>query len=600
MMSDNEKINVKTLKGAFREGATPNEQDYASLIDLASVGSRAVGATDGDATTPNPGPGLHIEGGKLAIYAGQGISASTDGVALTVDNRTLETTQKGLVVKLAENSGLKADDHGLQVSAGPGLETGGNGLTVALLKGNSGLSATPNGLAVNIAPKSGLAFDETSGAIKVKVASSGVNYIEVSDDGGLAITAAGVDKIKEAMKDSVINAIPKAQENTSHGFKKDTLTKAGTVVAQIEEALNDAYNTGWNLAGALEVLTEKVRNYVSDKIIHDSVLSLSALNADGHLHFYARSGKEFAPDQLILRRVIADGGVSDGYNPTHDTIDDYEKGIYAVIGCVDGEGNPAKGPSLYAQNAVMLLIGESVRTVVGHWDLLDNATWHPEPTLDPLVRIEGYNDGYDKADQNHDSTAAKAEYTSGYNKGHDDGYDEADKNPNSTSAKAADVNPESSSAKKARETYYDYGYGEAKKRSMLLLHNPETTQFNVTYHDETGIGDAISLLDFVPDLKQYAEMGFTLVDVYDKNSFSEINDTDHEGNVYIQYDRDTYMLYYYAGPLVDHGGAWLPGDFTEKDVPCWFKLRFQYTHPDWPSSYMSVQMTVNVVAVTTG
>ncbi|EFE93381.1 hypothetical protein [Serratia odorifera] len=78
-MTENKTIDINALRGAFKEGATPNELDYGTLIDLASVGSKALGAATTDATTPVPGHGLEAPGGKLAVKAGKGVAVGGRG-----------------------------------------------------------------------------------------------------------------------------------------------------------------------------------------------------------------------------------------------------------------------------------------------------------------------------------------------------------------------------------------------------------------------------------------------------------------------------------------------------------------------------------------
>ncbi|MGP2927038.1 hypothetical protein ACTVKR_23935 [Serratia bockelmannii] len=44
-MADPNSVSVEALKSAFKEGATPNEEDYHALIELAVVGGKALGVT---------------------------------------------------------------------------------------------------------------------------------------------------------------------------------------------------------------------------------------------------------------------------------------------------------------------------------------------------------------------------------------------------------------------------------------------------------------------------------------------------------------------------------------------------------------------------
>ncbi|HEJ6984603.1 TPA: hypothetical protein SMF26_004713 [Serratia marcescens] len=236
----NKKINITELKNAFKEGAIPNEQDYGNLIDLAAVGGRVLGATEEDATALHLGDGLKYVDGKLAILptpAG-GVLVNKEGVSVKVDGNALAATEKGVALKLHQNGGLAVDDNGLHIKAGAGIKADKDGVTVALAP-ESGLTVEGNQLAVNLSQTSGLAFDD-KGALKVNVNTEEKNNYITSTDKGLAITAEGVTKIKEALKEVSLTALESAVKGTDSGANSDYKPN-GEVEIQISQALVNAY-----------------------------------------------------------------------------------------------------------------------------------------------------------------------------------------------------------------------------------------------------------------------------------------------------------------------------------------------------------------------
>ncbi|ALL39855.1 hypothetical protein B9T65_05730 [Serratia marcescens] len=247
----NKKINITELKNAFKEGAIPNEQDYGNLIDLAAVGGKVLGATEEDATALHLGDGLKYVDGKLAILptpAG-GVLVNKEGVSVKVDGNALATTERGVALRLHQDSGLAVDDNGLHIKTGAGLKTDKDGVTVALVP-KSGLTVEGNKLAVNLSQTSGLAFDE-KGALKVNVNTEAKNNYITSTDKGLAITAEGVTKIKEALKEVSLTALERAVRGTDSGAK-DNDKANGEVETQISQALVNAYKQRSN--GKIRVL----------------------------------------------------------------------------------------------------------------------------------------------------------------------------------------------------------------------------------------------------------------------------------------------------------------------------------------------------------
>ncbi|MBH2988188.1 hypothetical protein I5Q25_08860 [Serratia ureilytica] len=235
------KVDINVLKAAFKEGATPNENDYHDLIELASLGSKALGAPSENATVPKPGAGLTYSADKLAIHAGPGISAGKDGVTVSVDKNTLDVSHSGVALKLSPLGGLSSDGQGLHVKTGAGLKTDKDGLSVALAE-KSGLTTASHvlGIAIN-EHQSGLGFD-SKGALEVKLASDN-QYIERTGQ-GLSINEKGIKKIKEALQETSLAALQRAVHQTESGAKKETQT-ANKVERDIASALNTAYDKGY-------------------------------------------------------------------------------------------------------------------------------------------------------------------------------------------------------------------------------------------------------------------------------------------------------------------------------------------------------------------
>ncbi|QRR07648.1 hypothetical protein FPJ27_15390 [Burkholderia sp. MS455] len=399
----NKTINVASVKDKYRAGATPNEDDYQNLIDLAAVGSQALGATPQDATTLHPGNGLELVDNKLTVKEGAGVTVDKNGVAVKVDGTTVkvDTTLDALAVALKDgDSGLDTTG-GLHVKTAQGLTTGKNGLELALAS-PSGLSTAGDKLSVAIVPTaSGLEFDKTTGALEVKIGPADGNFIQKSD-AGLAITADGIVKIKDALKSISIKALEDADNNTSHGFQRDTVAKdPKSVEAQIAAALNRAYGEGWNLQQAVQKLAKLLNDFRQGRpgnFIKDSVISLSGLN--NYLDLYTSGASPYETRQLRMARVGADGEAT--WLPTvkDKSISKIDSGIYAVLGLLDKDGNPQDGGDHYTQHALMIVVGEAhddadkVRAVVGKWDFLDKwdtgravGAWSWCPTIDPIPKF---------------------------------------------------------------------------------------------------------------------------------------------------------------------------------------------------------------------
>lgn len=235
------KVDINVLKAAFKEGATPNENDYHDLIELASLGGKVLGASSEDATVPKPGAGLTYSADKLAIHAGPGISVGKDGVTVNVDKSTLDVSHSGVALKLSPLGGLSSDGQGLHVKTGAGLKTDKDGLTVALAE-KSGLTTASNVLGIVINEhQSGLGFD-SKGALEVKLASDN-QYIERTGQ-GLSINEKGITTIRTVLQETSLAALKRAVQQTESGAKKETQT-ANKVERDIASALNTAYDKGY-------------------------------------------------------------------------------------------------------------------------------------------------------------------------------------------------------------------------------------------------------------------------------------------------------------------------------------------------------------------
>lgn len=357
-------VYVDTLKEAFKEGATPNEKDYGALIDLAAVGSKALGAKDATPTTPEPGEGLEIAQNKLAVKAGKGVIVDGNGVAVKGDGKSVRVTENGVGVQVKPDGGLTTDDgQGLHVKLGAGVTSTADGLAIHLAD-KSGLKADKAGLAVNVA--AGLGIDG-KGALEVKVKTGSDNYITSGTD-GLAITPGGVKAIEAALKSVSLGALKKADDATSHGFRVDA-TPAGPnegVQKQIAEKLNEAFTEGWHLTqprAALFTALKAFRTANTGKINEGGLIAPSAVT--GKTGLYNQEGVEYGAGMVIAFKVNPAGEALEVKAGAYT-----EDGIYALVGKLDKDGVPKAGDPVekVTPNALMVLVAQKVVTVVGHWD----------------------------------------------------------------------------------------------------------------------------------------------------------------------------------------------------------------------------------------
>ncbi|MGP2927030.1 hypothetical protein ACTVKR_23895 [Serratia bockelmannii] len=237
-------IDVTTLKSAFKEGATPNQEDYAQLIDLAAVGSRALGTIDKD----RPRDGLTLDKEyRLSVKSGKGVTVDDKGVAVQVDGNTIIATEDGLAIAIAKDKGLDTSDKGLCIRTGPGLKVGGAGLEIDCAD-NGGLSTLGGGLRVVLGNASVLYLDKDN-KLNINLNKKTPGYIELTN-GGLAITQDSVQKIEKAFEEGSINALKEAALGTIKGSKKiiDADIKNAvdvSLVKEISQELNNAYGKGY-------------------------------------------------------------------------------------------------------------------------------------------------------------------------------------------------------------------------------------------------------------------------------------------------------------------------------------------------------------------
>lgn len=367
-------VSVDALKSAFKEGATPNEKDYGALIDLAAVGSKALGAKDATPTTLEPGAGLKMDKDKLTVSAGNGVTVNDQGVAVKGDGKSVTVTDKGVGVQVKPDGGLTTDgDKGLHVKLGAGVTSTADGLAIHLAV-NSGLKAEKTGLAVNVA--TGLDIDG-KGALEVKLKKGPDNYI-TSDKDGLAITKDGVKAIEAALKSVSLGALKKADEVTSHGFKVDATPNEPNegVQKQIAEKLNGAFTEGWHLTlprAALFTALKAFRTTNKAKIYKEGLIAPSAVT--GKAGLYNQEGVEYVAGTVIAYKVSPSGEAREVKTGAYTD----EDGIYALVGKLGPDGVPKAGDTFekVTPHALMVLVAQKVVTVVGHWDLstAEDARW---------------------------------------------------------------------------------------------------------------------------------------------------------------------------------------------------------------------------------
>jgi hypothetical protein len=172
------------LKKRFGPQQIPLAADFAHLIDMADIGSRAIGqASDQDGS---PGVGLALDDGKLKVNNGNGLTTSGKQLTAQANNA------KAIVVEAA----------GIGVNAGNGLVTSGNQL---MAKANNAKAIAVEAAGIGVNAGNGLV---TSGNQLMAKANNAKAIVVDSD--GIGINA-GVGL-------ATINSLIVAKANTSMGI----------------------------------------------------------------------------------------------------------------------------------------------------------------------------------------------------------------------------------------------------------------------------------------------------------------------------------------------------------------------------------------------
>ncbi|MCT8343454.1 phage tail protein [Photorhabdus kleinii] len=151
------------LKERFKAGSIPLQTDFANLIDMANIGLQAVGGAEGQ-TGPANGFTLSTTGRlELKPKEGKGISVDQDGVAVKIDEtKGVQVSGSGIGVKLYPDWGLEHDNLGIwvKVNKNKGVSVDKDGVQV--ISGN-GIQINTRGVSIKLADNSGLSADETNG-----------------------------------------------------------------------------------------------------------------------------------------------------------------------------------------------------------------------------------------------------------------------------------------------------------------------------------------------------------------------------------------------------------------------------------------------------
>ncbi|MCG1018223.1 hypothetical protein, partial [Mycetohabitans sp. B4] len=389
------------LKKKFVTGATPSEADYHELIELANVGRKAVGASEGE-DKPTAGEGLNydLKDGKLSV-------------------------------RLKEKSGLAVSDTGLEVKAGGGVKLDANAVKLAIkeqsalcteggalhIKTGNGVTEQDRQLTLNVNESSGLSTDggklqmnfepETSG-LKLDNGRLAVKYNEdhfTAGDKGLTLKEGHIERLASQFE----GALNKASEGTKIGFRDNVNSDQSDLERKIATELRNAYRQGSNPVEALKALTgffKKFRNENKAKLKGDIALSPQS----GNTCLYGNNGEKFTKNCLYIVDPYTPG---QSQQADHEELSQFGTGIYGVYGATNTDGNP-RGTGQdgkdgqnggWTQNALMVLVGQgNFAAVLGSWDMASaDAPWDGDkgqfsciPTTDPKQYQTGYADGYTK------------------------------------------------------------------------------------------------------------------------------------------------------------------------------------------------------------
>ncbi|NHB60942.1 tail fiber protein [Photorhabdus sp. RW14-46] len=141
---------VDALKNRFKEGSIPLQTDYSDLINIADIGRQAVGKAPNQIDNPNSGLVLNNDSGlAVKVNTSGGLQADKDGVSVKIKDKSLLADNNGLSVNYGKGLQLDKDnDNKLTINSHDGIEIvaggvkvkAGNGITV----NSSGVSIDPN------------------------------------------------------------------------------------------------------------------------------------------------------------------------------------------------------------------------------------------------------------------------------------------------------------------------------------------------------------------------------------------------------------------------------------------------------------------------
>lgn len=198
------KVSLAQLRSAFETGAIPTNSDYAALIARADIGRQAVGLSEDLNTVTENKTGLSwTANGPLTIKLATGTN-NESGLKLTAKGVGVEpgagirVDDLGVAVRAV--GALIADEKGLYLRLGPGLELTKDNEVTLKLKNSSGLTLEKNELAVKLAEKSGMSTE------------NGLSLIVdpkflVQNENGLSLVAGVVKKAVEEIGGALQEAI---------------------------------------------------------------------------------------------------------------------------------------------------------------------------------------------------------------------------------------------------------------------------------------------------------------------------------------------------------------------------------------------------------
>ncbi|WP_338860210.1 hypothetical protein [Mycetohabitans rhizoxinica] len=386
------------LKKKFVTGATPNEADYHELIELANVGRKAVGASEGE-DEPTAGEGLNydLKDGKLSVKLKEKSGLAVSDMGLEVKPGVgvqLDANAVNLAIK--EQSALCTEGGALHIKAGNGVMEQGGQLTLNVNE-SRGLSTDGGKLQVNFEPEtSGLKLDKCRLAVKYDE-----EYFTAGEK-GLTLQQDHIQRLASEFR----NVLDKAKIGTNIGFRDNVNSDPSDLEGRIATELRNAYRQGSNPVEALKALTgffKEFRKENKSKLKGGIALSPRS----GNTCLYGDNGKKFNKNCLH----IVDPYTGQSQQADHEELSKFKTGIYGVYGATNDDGNPGKDGlddrnRRWTQNALMVLVGQdNFAAVLGSWDMAASADarWEGDegqfsciPTTDPKQYQTGYADGYTK------------------------------------------------------------------------------------------------------------------------------------------------------------------------------------------------------------